>query len=74
MRVCIVLYFEEELYKEMIDCTPEDRKYYSAHFVGLQVEFVKGQLPIVKDLIRLVKYWRKTCIEDTDETLSLIHI
>ena len=68
MRVCIVLYFEEKLYKEMIDCTPEDRKYYSAHFVGLQVEFVKGQLPIVKDLIRLVKYWRKTCIEDTGET------
>ena len=68
MRVCIVLYFEEELYKEMIGCTPEDRKYYSAHFVGLQVEFVKGQPSIVKDLIRLVKYWRKTCIEDTGET------
>ncbi|XP_044163909.1 2'-5'-oligoadenylate synthase 3-like isoform X2 [Acropora millepora] len=58
----------EELYKEMIGCTPEDRKYYSAHFVGLQVEFVKGQPSIVKDLIRLVKYWRKTCIEETGET------
>jgi len=28
------------------------------------VEFVKEQPPIVKNLIRLVKYWRKTCIED----------
>ena len=28
------------------------------------MEFVKGQQPIVKNLIRLVKYWRKTCIED----------
>ncbi|XP_067056712.1 2'-5'-oligoadenylate synthase 1-like [Acropora muricata] len=58
----------EELYKEMIGCTPEDRRYYSAHFVELQVEFVKGQPSIVKDLIRLVKYWRKTCIEDTGKT------
>ena len=65
MRMCIFLYFAEKLYKEMIACTPEDRRYYSAHFVSLQVEFVKGQPPIVKDLIRLVKYWRKTCIEDT---------
>ena len=70
MRECIFLYFAEKLYKEMIGCTPEDRKYYSAHFVSLQVEFVKGQPPIVKDLIRLVKYWRKTSIEDksTGET------
>ena len=67
MRMCIFLYFAEKLYKEMIGCTPEDRRYYSAHFVSLQVEFVKGQPPIVKDLIRLVKYWRKTCIEDTGE-------
>ena len=65
MRMCIFLYFAEKLYQEMIGCTPEDRRYYSAHFVSLQVEFVKGQPPIVKDLIRLVKYWRKTCIEDT---------
>ena len=68
MRVCIFLYFAEKLYKEMISCTPEDWEYYSAHFVSLQVEFVKGQPPIVKDLIRLVKYWRKTCIEDTGKT------
>ena len=39
--------------------------FYSAHFVDLQVEFVKGQVTIVKDLIRLVKYWRKTCIKET---------
>ena len=48
----------------MIDCATEDKGYYSAHFVQLQKEFVKDQLPIVKNLIRLVKYWHKTCIED----------
>ena len=68
IRVCIFLYFAEELYKEMSGCTPEDRRYYSAHFVELQVEFVERQRSNVKDLIRLVKYWRKTCIEDTGET------
>ena len=68
IRVCIFLYLAEELYKEMIGCTPDDRRYYSAHFVELQVEFVERQPSNVKDLIRLVKYWRKTCIEDTGET------
>ena len=64
IRMCNFLHFAEQLYKEMIDCPAKDRGYYSAHFVSLQVEFVKSQLPIVKNLIRLVKYWRKTCIED----------
>ncbi|XP_044163904.1 2'-5'-oligoadenylate synthase 1-like isoform X1 [Acropora millepora] len=54
----------EKLYKEMISCKTKDRGYYSAHFVRSQKKFVKKQKPIVKDLIRLVKYWRKTCIED----------
>ncbi|XP_020627944.1 2'-5'-oligoadenylate synthase 1-like [Orbicella faveolata] len=53
-----------KLYEEMIDCTTEDQDFYSAHLVSLQKEFVKDQPPIVKNLIRLVKYWRKTCIED----------
>ena len=64
IRMCNFLHFAEQLYKEMIDCPAKDRGYYSAHFVSLQVDFVKDQLPNVKNLIRLVKYWRKTCIED----------
>jgi len=44
--------------------TKKNKGYYSAHFVRLQREFVKSQPSSVKDLIRLVKYWRKTCIED----------
>lgn len=48
----------------MICCEAKDKGYYSAHFVSLQQEFVKEQPPEVKNLIRLVKYWRKTCIED----------
>ena len=63
IRMRIFLYIAEQLYKEMIDCTIEEKRYYSAHFVSLQVEFVQGKLAIVKDLIRLVKYWRKTCID-----------
>ncbi|XP_068703161.1 2'-5'-oligoadenylate synthase 1-like isoform X2 [Montipora foliosa] len=57
----------EKLYDEMIGCTRKERGYYSAHFVSLQVKFVKGQPALVKDLIRLVKYWRKTCIEDKSD-------
>ena len=48
----------------MIGCTTKEKAYYSAGLVSLQVEFVKGQPSNVKDLIRLVKYWRKTCIAD----------
>ena len=59
------LHFAEQLYNEMIGCTTEEKAYYSAGLVSLQVEFVKSQPSLVKDLIRLVKYWRKTCIEDT---------
>ena len=63
--MCIFfLHFAEQLYDELIDCTTKDKAYYSAYFVSLQVEFVSGQPSLVKDLIRLVKYWRKTCIED----------
>jgi len=44
----------------------ENWEYYSAALVKLQVKFVKGpeeRRPAnVKDLIRLVKYWRKTYI------------
>ena len=57
------LHFAEQLYDELIDCTTEDRNYYSAHFVKLQKKFVKDQPSSVKNLIHLVKYWRKTCIE-----------
>ena len=60
----IFLHFAEQLYEEIFRCTTEDKGYYSAHFVSLQKEFVKDQPPNVKNLIRLVKYWRKTCIED----------
>ena len=62
--MCIFLHFAGQLYEEMIGCTTKDKGYYSAGFVSLQTQFVKGQPPIVKNLIRLVKYWRKTCIED----------
>ena len=62
--MCVFLHFAEQLYEEMIRCTTDDKRYYSVHFVRLQIEFVKVQPSSVKNLIHLVKYWRKTCIED----------
>ena len=41
-------------------------EYYSAALVKLQVKFVDKRPSNVKDLIRLVKYWRKTYIPQTD--------
>ena len=41
-------------------------EYYSAALVKLQVKFVDKRLANVKDLIRLVKYWRKTYIPQID--------
>lgn len=41
----------------------DDKKnwpYYSAALVLVQKDFVKKRPALVKDLIRLVKYWRKT--------------
>ena len=65
IRMCIFLHFAEQLYNEMIEKSKmKDLDYYSAHFVSLQKKFVKDQESIVKNLIRLVKYWRKTYIED----------
>ena len=40
----------------------ENWEYYSAALVKLQVKFVDKRPANVKDLIRLVKYWRKTYI------------
>lgn len=38
----------------------EAREYYSAAFAPLQIKFVSGVPTKVKNLIRLMKYWRKT--------------
>ena len=51
----------ERFYRKML----EDKKnwpYYSAALVMIQKHFVKERPALVKDLIRLVKYWRKTYI------------
>ena len=37
-------------------------RYYSAALVKIQKKFVKERPTMVKDLIRLVKHWRKTFI------------
>ncbi|CAH3018738.1 unnamed protein product [Porites evermanni] len=52
---------DAEFYMQMVR-DEENWKYYSAAIVKLQVEFVKKLPANVKDLIRLVKYWRKKYI------------
>ena len=47
-----------EFYMQMLH-DEDNWEYYSAALVKLQVEFVKKRPTNVKDLIRLVKYWRK---------------
>jgi hypothetical protein len=36
------------------------RKYYAKCLAKLQIEFIKDRNPRVKDLIRLLKYWKYT--------------
>ena len=52
----------EKFYQEMRRDTKENWPYYSAALVKVQRDFVKERPASVKDLIRLVKYWRKKYI------------
>ncbi|CAH3113452.1 unnamed protein product [Porites lobata] len=54
-----------EFYRQMMH-DKENWEYYSAALVKLQVKFVDKRPSNVKDLIRLVKYWRKTYIPQID--------
>ena len=49
----------ERFYTNMLD-DKTNWRYYSAALVLIQRDFVKERPALVKDLIRLVKYWRKT--------------
>ncbi|XP_013408680.1 2'-5'-oligoadenylate synthase 3-like [Lingula anatina] len=48
----------QQVYYAMKSLSPHLREYCSAPLVQLQVEFVKCQQPVVKDLIRFVKHWK----------------
>lgn len=53
----------KNIYKEMASFPPDEREareYYSAAFAPLQIKFVSRVPTKVKNLIRLMKYWRKT--------------
>ena len=51
----------ERFYRKMLE-EKKNWPYYSAALVMIQRDFVKKRPALVKDLIRLVKYWRKTYI------------
>ncbi|XP_013385039.1 2'-5'-oligoadenylate synthase 1 [Lingula anatina] len=48
----------QQVYDAMEAASESMRGYCSASLVQLQVEFVKCQHPVVKDLIRFVKHWK----------------
>ncbi|KAM7429267.1 2 5 oligoadenylate synthetase [Porites harrisoni] len=52
----------EKFYQEMLSDTKENWPYYSAALVKVQRDFVKERPASVKDLIRMLKYWRKKYI------------
>ena len=51
-----------QIYESMLLRTKEDREYYSAGFVKLQVEFISSKPGVVKELTRLVKYWNSQIV------------
>nr|XP_022293878.1 2'-5'-oligoadenylate synthase 1A-like isoform X2 [Crassostrea virginica] len=53
-----------EIYKEM-DLEPRFQHFYSAALAPLQIDFVSQVPPKVKNLIRLMKFWKKTEFEDS---------
>ncbi|XP_078322344.1 2'-5'-oligoadenylate synthase 1A-like [Crassostrea virginica] len=63
---------KEEIYAEMVSASPSyTREYYSAALAPLQIQFVSRCPAKVKNLIRLMKYWRKTDFEESTGTLRL---
>ena len=49
-----------EIYKEMDSEPHSRRKFYSAALAPLQIEFVSHVPPKVKNLIRLMKFWKNS--------------
>lgn len=54
----------DDIYAEMETRSERGKKYYSSAFAPLQVDFVSQVPTKVKNLIRLIKYWKKTEFEE----------
>lgn len=52
-----------DIYKEMESAPVFLRDYYSAALTSLQIDFVSHIPPKVKNLVRLMKFWKKTNFE-----------
>ncbi|XP_041357507.1 uncharacterized protein LOC121374475 [Gigantopelta aegis] len=50
------------IYKDMKSKSSIERRYYSVCFAEIQTEFVKSTPSDVRDLIRLLKYWKYVCM------------
>ncbi|XP_072037154.1 2'-5'-oligoadenylate synthase 3-like [Amphiura filiformis] len=56
-----------QIYESMLYRRTDDREFYSASLVTLQKEFIKQKPDLVKELIRLVKYWNVDCVKSVLE-------
>jgi len=70
---------KDAVYRAMSRETPYDREYYSSSLASLQIEFVRNKVKDntqMKNLIRLVKNWRKTHfpVGNGDSSLLIICI
>ncbi|XP_072036193.1 2'-5'-oligoadenylate synthase 1-like [Amphiura filiformis] len=51
-----------QIYEAMLRRSKDDREFYSVSLVKLQVDFIKTKPGVVKELIRLVKYWNSQVV------------
>ncbi|XP_072036191.1 2'-5'-oligoadenylate synthase 1-like [Amphiura filiformis] len=51
-----------QIYESMLRRSKDDREFYSASLVKLQVDFIKDKPGVVKELTRLVKYWNSQVV------------
>ncbi|XP_072037151.1 2'-5'-oligoadenylate synthase 2-like [Amphiura filiformis] len=63
-----------KIYESMLRRTKDDREFYSASLVKLQVHFIKTKPVGVKELIRLLKYWNSQVVGSARRPMELITI
>ncbi len=51
-----------QIFESMLRRSKDDREFYSASLVKLQVEFIRSKPGAVKELTRLVKYWNSKVV------------
>ena len=67
LTTCFILGEKLLLYELIANCKSQhELQLFNASLIQLQVEFVRSQPPVVRDLIRLVKHWKRTSFGATE--------